>query len=139
MEFLKKLFAKRTLRLTNYEQPVIFVKSNLPGFLDLIRTGEGSGFYHPDSPLHWINVVDEAEIPLGEEYFKYMGNGKFTKHIKHELRVRKGTSPVFSQDMDDRVLDFSHSVGNFSDVYTRENLWKICFDQREKLLTGFWK
>ncbi len=118
--------------LCSYERPILFSNSKLIGFSELISCGQGSA-YSPTDTLPFLKVVDEIEIPEYKLYFKYIGNGNFIRTCKYFNSQRNKKIPL---DVEIRVDEYSRLLNDFSPIYTKKDLGKLCFQFKE---SGEWR
>ncbi len=130
LNFLKRLMKNR---ITSYERCVLFANSNLFGFENLVTNGVGSHGMPPKDIRSFITIIDEDDIPLDYPYFKYIGNGKFIRACKHNLK--KHTHPKLAAIDDEMKISAENhhgGFGNFSPIYKKEDLIQICFEERSR-------
>jgi hypothetical protein len=118
-------FFKKKSRLATYEQPVLIASSMLPGFLQFVSRDTGTG-------IPWMKVVDEDEIPYGELYFNYIGNGKCKRSMKHDPVPTGAMESKLSLDLRNRVNDHAFSVNHFGTEYTQTEMFTVCFYLRKE-------
>lgn len=119
-------FFKKKFRLATYEQPVVMASSLLPGFLQFVGGNTGTG-------IPWMKVVDEDDIPYGELYFKYIGDGKCKRSMKHDPVPNGEMESNLSLDLRNRVNDHAFSVNHFGTEYTRTEMFTVCFYLRKEI------
>jgi hypothetical protein len=118
-------FFKKKSRLATYEQPVLIASSMMPGFLQFVSVDTGTR-------IPWMKVVDEDEIPYGELYFNYIGNGKCKRSMKHDPVPTGAMESKLSLDLRNRVNDHAFSVNHFGTEYTRTEMFTVCFYLRKE-------
>ena len=117
-KFLKGLFKDKII---TYEKPLLFAYSALGGFDTLIEAKP------------FVMVLMEDQIPVDIEYFLYLGDGKFVRRKKHDLSGG-GLNTTMPADLVNRVLDYSAGSGDFSVVHSADNIGRLAFNARNRIL-----
>ena len=121
-------FFKKRDRFITYEQPVVIVNSLLPGFKNFVVGKESQ------NPIPWMRIVEEEEIPYGRVYFKYMGNGKCKRSMKHDPFPQGKLAASTSLDIRNSVNDHTYGVNSFGAEYTQSEMFRVCFNLRNDIL-----
>jgi hypothetical protein len=113
-KFLKHLFRDRVI---THDKPLLFAHSTLVGFDTLIAS------------KRFVMVLDEYQIPVGIEFFFYLGGGKFIRRKKHDLSG-DGIVASMSADLANRIFDHSGNYGDYSEVYSVDQIFTLAFHAR---------
>ena len=122
----------RKKRLVTYEQPLLMANSSLPGFWDLVKF-DGSKNSSSRDLRPWIKLIDESEIPYGQLYFKYIGEGKCIRAMKHDPFPKSKLEATLQLDVRNRINDHTHGVNHFSNEYQRSEMGKLLIHLRNEL------
>lgn len=120
-------FFKKKDSFITYEKPVVILKSSLPGFSQFVGTDT-------QIPIPWMRIVEEHEIPYGRLYFKYVGNGKCKRSMKHDPIPNGKVDSNLPLEIRNSISDHSYCVNSVGTEYTQSEMFRVCFALREEIL-----